>query len=93
MALEESPPPSGILALVDPMEVHRMFVHSERLDSDAIVEFVRALCTVSMEELRSDRPRVFGLTQIVEVAHFNMSRIRLVRGNIRPTFRESVYFS
>ena len=44
-ALEEAPPPPGVLELIDPMEVNRMFVRSERLNSDAVVEFVRALCT------------------------------------------------
>lgn len=78
VGLEEAPPPAGVIELIDPMEVHRMFVHSERLNSEAVVEFVRALCRVSLEELRSDRPRVFALTKIVEIAHFNMSRIRLV---------------
>ncbi len=41
------------------------------------VQFVRALTSVSYDELRDARaPRVFSLTKIVEVAHFNMTRIR-----------------
>ena len=50
--------------------------HSERLDSEAIVEFVRALCAIATEELRPASPRVYSLTKIVEIAHFNMNRIR-----------------
>ena len=45
--------------------------------SEAIVEFVRALCMVAREELRSSpAPRVYSLTKIVEISHFNMGRIR-----------------
>ena len=43
------------------------------------MEFVRALCTVAREELRSQQaPRVFSLTKLVEISHFNMGRIRHV---------------
>lgn len=50
---------------------------SDQLDSEAIVEFVRALCAVAQEELDpAHAPRVYGLTKIVEISHFNMSRIR-----------------
>ena len=49
---------------------------SERLDSEAIVEFVKALCAIASEELRPASPRVYSLTKIVEIAHFNMNRIR-----------------
>lgn len=51
-------------------------MYSERLDSEAIVEFVRALCAIATEELRPASPRVYSLTKIVEIAHFNMNRIR-----------------
>ena len=41
------------------------------------MEFVRALCTVASEELAPvQAPRVYSLTKIVEISHFNMSRIR-----------------
>jgi len=51
--------------------------HSGLLDSEAIVEFVRALCHVAQEELRpTAAPRVYSLTKIIEISHFNMSRIR-----------------
>lgn len=43
------------------------------------MEFVRALCTVAREELRSPQaPRVYSLTKLVEISHFNMGRIRCV---------------
>lgn len=53
------------------------------LDSDSIVEFVKGLCEVSREELWSGgSPRVYSLTKIVEVAHVNMQRIRIVWSRI-----------
>ncbi|CAI5510651.1 unnamed protein product [Closterium sp. Naga37s-1] len=73
----------GLLEQVGSDEVSRLFSRSERLNGQAIVEFVKALCKVSLEELRSPtEPRVYSLTKIVEIAHFNMSRIRLVWSRI-----------
>lgn len=64
-------------------EMSRIFTRSQKLNSEAIVDFVKALCKVSMEELRSaSDPRVFSLTKIVEIAHYNMNRIRLVWSKI-----------
>jgi hypothetical protein len=55
----------------------RACARSGLLDSEAIVEFVGALCHVAQEELRPvAAPRVYSLTKIVEISHFNMSRIR-----------------
>ncbi|XP_009604910.1 brefeldin A-inhibited guanine nucleotide-exchange protein 2 [Nicotiana tomentosiformis] len=60
-------------------EMNRIFIRSQKLNSEAIVDFVKALCKVSMEELRSTSdPRVFSLTKMVEIAHYNMNRIRFV---------------
>ena len=42
------------------------------------VEFVKALCQVSMDELSNvNNPRMFSLTKIVEISYYNMGRIRL----------------
>ncbi|XP_052264736.1 brefeldin A-inhibited guanine nucleotide-exchange protein 1-like isoform X3 [Dreissena polymorpha] len=58
--------------------VDRIFTGSVKLDGDAIVEFVKALCAVSVEELSNhSRPRMFSLTKIVEISYYNMGRIRL----------------
>jgi len=58
--------------------VDRIFTGSTRLDGDAIVDFVRALCQVSLEELaHSTQPRMFSLQKIVEISYYNMGRIRL----------------
>ncbi|RWW01064.1 hypothetical protein GW17_00035920 [Ensete ventricosum] len=59
----------NLLEQVGIAEVNRIFVRSEKLNSEAIINFVKALCKVSMEELRSaSDPRVFSLTKIVEIA-------------------------
>lgn len=58
--------------------VDRIFTGSTRLDGDAIVDFVRALCQVSLDELNHPmNPRMFSLQKIVEIAYYNMERIRL----------------
>lgn len=73
----------AVLLAVDIQDINRLFVNSELLDSEAIVEFVVALCSVATEELQSAQaPRVFSLTKIVEIAHFNMKRIRYSRGPV-----------
>eukprot|EP00850_Spirogloea_muscicola_P003472 SM000014S00260 [mRNA] locus=s14:364320:373142:+ [translate_table: standard] len=73
----------NMLEQIGSFEVSRIFARSERLNSEAIVDFVQALCKVSLEELRSPiDPRVFSLTKIVEISHFNMKRIRLVWNRI-----------
>lgn len=52
---------------------------SEHLDSEAIVEYVKALVLIAEEELQPvSHPRVFSLTKIVEISDFNMGRIRQV---------------
>ncbi|KPP68066.1 brefeldin A-inhibited guanine nucleotide-exchange protein 2-like [Scleropages formosus] len=58
--------------------VDRIFTGSTRLDGYAIVDFVRWLCAVSMDELASPhQPRMFSLQKIVEISYYNMNRIRL----------------
>ncbi|XP_029575433.1 brefeldin A-inhibited guanine nucleotide-exchange protein 2 isoform X1 [Salmo trutta] len=58
--------------------VDRIFTGSTRLDGNAVVDFVRWLCAVSMDELASThQPRMFSLQKIVEISYYNMNRIRL----------------
>lgn len=72
-----------LLDQIGNFELNHIFAHSQRLNSEAIVAFVKALCHVSISELQSPTdPRVFSLTKIVEVAHYNMNRIRLVWSRI-----------
>ncbi|KAL5143910.1 Brefeldin A-inhibited guanine nucleotide-exchange protein 2 [Glycine soja] len=73
----------NMLEQVGSSEMNRIYTRSQKLNSEAIIDFVKALCKVSMEELRSPSdPRVFSLTKIVEIAHYNMNRIRLVWSSI-----------
>lgn len=80
---EHAMTPPQVLLAVDIQDINRLFIDSELLDSKAIVDFVTALCKVSNEELKlTQAPRVFSLTKIVEISHFNMGRIRLVWNRI-----------
>lgn len=59
----------NLLDQIGSFELNHIFAHSQRLNSEAIVAFVKALCKVSMSELQSPTdPRVFSLTKIVEIA-------------------------
>ncbi|XP_022743959.1 brefeldin A-inhibited guanine nucleotide-exchange protein 1-like isoform X2 [Durio zibethinus] len=69
----------NLLDQIGNFELNHVFAHSQRLNSEAIVAFVKALCKVSISELQSPTdPRVFSLTKLVEIAHYNMNCIRLV---------------
>jgi len=60
----------NMLEQVGSSEMNRIYTRSQKLNSEAIIDFVKALCKVSMEELRSPSdPRVFSLTKIVEIAY------------------------
>ena len=63
--------------------IDRIFSSSAQLRPDAIVEFVAHLCAVAREELsnRAD-PQVYSLQKIVEIAYYNMPRVRLVWARI-----------
>ena len=59
----------NLLDQIGSFELNHIFAHSQRLNSEAIVAFVKALCKVSMAELQSPSdPRIFSLTKIVEIA-------------------------
>ncbi|XP_022693411.1 brefeldin A-inhibited guanine nucleotide-exchange protein 1-like isoform X2 [Varroa jacobsoni] len=60
----------GLVVAVD-----RIFTNSANLDGNAIVDFVKALCQVCMEELT--HKRLFSMHKIVEISYYNMARIRL----------------
>lgn len=50
------------------------------------MDFVRALCDVSWEEIQSSgmsqHPRLFSLQKLVEISYYNMTRIRLEWSNL-----------
>ena len=59
----------NLLDQIGNFELNHVFAHSQRLNSEAIVAFVKALCKVSISELQSPNdPRVFSLTKLVEIA-------------------------
>lgn len=73
----------NLLDQIGSFQLNNVYAHSQRLKTEAIVAFVKALCKVSMSELQSPTdPRVFSLTKLVEIAHYNMNRIRLVWSRI-----------
>lgn len=59
----------NLLDQIGNFELNHVYANSQRLNSEAIVAFVKALCKVSMSELQSpEDPRVFSLTKLVETA-------------------------
>lgn len=68
---------------VDVVAIDRIFSSSAQLNPDAIVHFVTHLCAVSREELSNlADPQVYSLQKIVEIAYYNMPRVRLVWARI-----------
>ncbi|TPX47651.1 hypothetical protein SeMB42_g02638 [Synchytrium endobioticum] len=68
------------------LAVDHIFTSSVRLSGNAIVEFVRALCLVSWDEITSssdrEHPRMYCLQRLVEISYYNMKRIRMEWSNI-----------
>jgi brefeldin A-inhibited guanine nucleotide-exchange protein len=68
-----------IVQHIDLTKIDLIIQRSVHLDPDAIIDFITHLCQVSREELADlDNPRKFSLQRLVEVADFNMGRIRFV---------------
>ncbi|RXW25300.1 hypothetical protein EST38_g583 [Candolleomyces aberdarensis] len=63
-----------------------VFSLSHYLSSTAIVDFVRALCAVSWEEIQSSgtsqNPRLYSLQKLVDISYYNMNRIRIEWSNL-----------
>eukprot|EP00047_Mylnosiga_fluctuans_P017395 m.61019 g.61019 ORF g.61019 m.61019 type:complete len:1672 (-) comp7058_c0_seq2:541-5556(-) len=62
--------------------VDRIYSRTRSLNIDAMVEFVKALCAVSEDELQMQPPRMYSLSKLVDVAHYNMQRIRIEMSRI-----------
>ncbi|KAL0083524.1 hypothetical protein F4703DRAFT_1862480 [Phycomyces blakesleeanus] len=64
----------------------KLFTATVNLNGDAIVDFVRALCETSWEEIVSsahlEHPRMYSLQKLVEISYYNMNRIRIEWSNI-----------
>lgn len=56
------------------------------LSQTAIVDFIRALCDVSWQEIQSSgmsqHPQLLILQKLVEILYYNMNRIRLEWSNL-----------
>ncbi|CAL9737148.1 protein transport protein Sec7p [Monosporozyma servazzii] len=67
---------SELVVLMD-----NVFTKSGELSASAIVNFIRALTQVSLEEIESSQhtstPRMFSLQKMIDVCYYNMDRIRL----------------
>ena len=62
---------------IDSNQIDQVFLQSEKLNTNAIIDFIENLCKVSREELQSeDNPKKFCLQKLVEVASLNMNRVR-----------------
>ena len=72
------PPDRAVLEQLSPDEIGHIYHASVNLNGDAIVDFVRSLCELAIDETSSTHPRVYALGKIVEVASFNMDRIRFI---------------
>lgn len=74
---------SQLLSGIDASVIDKIFHSSIDLDNEAIVEFVKCLCAVSSDEIFSiTEVRDFSLKKLIEVAHYNILRIKLVWGKI-----------
>lgn len=67
---------SELVVLID-----KIFTNSSALSGSAIIDFIKALTEVSLEEIDSSQnattPRMFSLQKMVDVCYYNMDRIRL----------------
>lgn len=67
---------SELVVLMD-----NIFTKSADLPGDAIVDFIRALTDVSLEEIESSQdastPRMFSLQKMIDVCYYNMDRIKV----------------
>ncbi|RAL43783.1 hypothetical protein DM860_014284 [Cuscuta australis] len=71
----------------------RVFMNSAKLPSDLAVEFVTALCDVSVEELREQPARLFSLEKLVNISYCHMARIRMVWARISVVLANHLIFA
>eukprot|EP00930_Biecheleria_cincta_P093702 TRINITY_DN8420_c0_g1_i1.p1 TRINITY_DN8420_c0_g1~~TRINITY_DN8420_c0_g1_i1.p1 ORF type:complete len:1819 (+),score=462.05 TRINITY_DN8420_c0_g1_i1:712-5457(+) len=73
----------SVVAQIDAAQIDSLFNKSTLLTPQAVVHFVAQLARVSKEELAlADQPRIFSLQKLVEVADYNMNRMRVVWNRI-----------
>jgi brefeldin A-inhibited guanine nucleotide-exchange protein len=69
---------ASVINQIDASQTDRIYTDSVNLSGDAIIHFVSQLCAVSREELCLPQPRIFSLQKVVEIAYYNMNRVRAV---------------
>ncbi|CAK70017.1 unnamed protein product (macronuclear) [Paramecium tetraurelia] len=67
-------------------QIDKIFNSSINLDSNSILEFIRALCELSKEEIKYNR--LFLLSRVIDVAEFNMNRIKIIWSRMWEIMRE-----
>jgi len=67
-----------IAAEIDSTRLDRIFTGSQRLAGYAVLDFTKCICQASREELSLNPPRIYSLQKLVEVAAYNMDRVRIV---------------
>ena len=69
----------SVVESIDVNEIDKIFSNTVHLNDNAIVEFVDCLCKTSLSEVNSGPdPRIFSLQKLIEIAYYNMERIRFV---------------
>lgn len=67
---------SELVVLMD-----NIFTQSSKLSGNAIIDFIKALTDVSLEEIESSQdastPRMFSLQKMIDVCYYNMDRIKV----------------
>ncbi|KAJ3296250.1 guanine nucleotide exchange protein for ADP-robosylation factor [Rhizoclosmatium sp. JEL0117] len=78
---------AGALCQSMTLTVDKVFASSAKLNGGAIVEFVKAMCIVSWDEITNtsataEHPRMYCLQRLVEISYYNMNRIRVEWSNL-----------
>lgn len=77
---------------IDNSSIDRIFVNSAHLSWESLLEMIDYMCEISKEELKDvKKPRIFCLQKIVEVADFNMDRIKIIWSKLWNKIKD--YFS
>ena len=77
----------NLMGHIDPADIDKIFNRSVLLDGESILDFISCLCKMSEEELKTNS-RIFSLQKIVEVADYNMNRIRIIWTRIWNVIKE-----
>ncbi|KAI8610970.1 hypothetical protein BC830DRAFT_1069281 [Chytriomyces sp. MP71] len=78
---------AGALCQSMTLTVDKVFASSSNLNGAAIVEFVKAMCTASWDEITNtsasaEHPRMYCLQRLIEISYYNMNRIRMEWSNL-----------